>query len=72
MKKQYYIEQGKGFRVDIVLYHDGIEVDRIKTWEGSSYEHIVKLHKQGYTEGFLPEDVEEAYNTYLEKLQNII
>jgi hypothetical protein len=72
MKKQYYIKDGRGFRRDIILYHDGVEVDRIKTWDSSSYEHIIKLREQGYTEGFLSEDIEEAYDNFIEKLQKEI
>ena len=72
MKKQYYIEDRRGFRRDIILYHDGVEVDRIKTWEDVSFEHIAKVQQQGYTEGFLKEDIEEAYDNYIEKLQKEI
>ena len=72
MKKQYYIEQGKGFRVDIVLYHDGVEVDRIKTWEGNTFDFLRNLKTDGYTRGYLKEDVDEAYDEYLFQLQNII
>ena len=72
MKKQYYIEQGKGFRVDIVLYHDGVETNRIKTWEDNTFPYLRDLEAEGYTRGCLKEDVDEAYDEYLFKLQNII
>lgn len=72
MKKQYYIEDGRGFRKDIILFHDGVEVDRIKTWEAEGFEHIAKVQQQGYTEGFLSEDIKEAYDNYIEKLQKEI
>lgn len=72
MKKQFRAFH-VGFAVRIYLYHDGEFVERRQTWEGEeAVTEFDKLESEGYTYGYMPEEVEEAKETYEHMLANII
>lgn len=73
MKKQYRYVYGSGFRVYLILYHDGKIVEERKLWEGDElFNEIEKIKIEGYTYGYLSQDVERAKRRYEDMLENII
>jgi hypothetical protein len=73
MRKQYTLSEGPTFRYNIVLYHDGKEVERIKMWAGDGFEkYIDSLEDNGYVIGYTKYEIEKAYNQYKYLYENRI
>lgn len=72
IKKQYYVRKLNWPWVRITLYHDGAEINSIKTDLSKEAEEIDMLEADGYTAGFLPEDVLAAKFEYETIKANII
>ncbi len=72
MRKQYYARKLNWPWVKITLYHDGGEVNTIKTDLSREEEEIDMLEGEGYTAGFLPEDVLAAKFEYETMKANVI
>lgn len=72
MKKQFRYREYDWYRCICYLYHDGKLIDKkiIDASELSDYVDILKI--QGYTKGFVKDEVEEAEKIYKNKLENII
>lgn len=72
MRKQYaYYELTFG-KYELDLYHDGELVERLYVWGGEIFSRIKEMESRGYTLGYLPDEVEEAKNTYEHQLKNMI
>ena len=72
MRKQYDYYETFSFSYNVDLYHDGVKV---ATEEMTYYEigdYIQQLEAQGYTRGYLKEDVDEARRKYEHKYENRI
>ena len=72
MRKQYDYYETFSFSYNVDLYHDGVKV---ATKEKIYYEmgdYIQQLEVQGYTRGYLREDVEKARREYEHKYENRI
>ena len=73
MRRQYAIKESPSFRYNIVLYHDGIEVDRTEMWFGEEFEeYIDSLEDNGYVQGYTKDELEKAYNHYKYLYENRI
>lgn len=72
MRKQYDYYETRPFKYEIVLYHDGVKVATEKRWEDDVPKYLKELKAQGYTQGYLKEDVEEARGEYEHRYANRI
>jgi hypothetical protein len=72
MRKQYDYYETRSFKYDIILYHDGVKVAKESKWVDNLYERLKELEAQGYTRGYLKEDVDEARRKYEHKYENRI
>lgn len=72
MRKQYDCYETFSFRYNIDLYHDGVKVATEKTSYYEMGDYIQQLEAQGYTRGYLKEDVEEARLEYEHRYENRI
>lgn len=72
MKKQYYARKLNWPWVRITLYHDGTEINSIKTDLSQEAEETDMLEADGYTAGFMPEDVLAAKFHYESLKANVI
>lgn len=70
MRKQYDYYEITPFKYEIVLYHDGIKVVTEKISESYILEFLKDLKAQGYTQGYLKEDVEQAQ--YEDMMENAL
>ena len=73
MRRQYTIKESPSFRYTIVLYHDGIEVDRTEMWFGEEFEeYIDSLEDNGYVQGYTKDELEKVYSHYAHLYENRI
>jgi hypothetical protein len=72
MRKQYDCYETFSFRYNIDLYHDGVKVATEKKRYNEMADYIRQLEAQGYTPGYLKEDVEKARLEYEHRYANRI
>ena len=72
MKKQYRIEALSFAKCVVILYHDGVEVERNRMWEDECDDYVDKLEDEGYTFGYSVDEVENARKNYEWRLEDII
>lgn len=72
MRKQYTYHELTFIKYEFDVYHDGELVDRFYVWDGEIFDRIKEIESRGYTLGYLPDEVEEAKNTYEHQLKNMI
>lgn len=72
MRKQYTYHELTFIKYEFDVYHDGELVDRFYVWDEEIFDRIREMESSGYTFGYLPDEVEEAKNTYEHQLKNMI
>lgn len=71
VKKQYYYTISRA-KANIDLYHDGEKENTISVWLTELDETLDELEAEGYTEGYLREEVITARKNYLGMRENMI
>lgn len=65
MRKQYIINPGATFRYWITTYHDGVEIESTKVWQGDECDDLIdKLKADGYERAYTKKAVQEAKAEY--------
>ena len=73
MKKQYSFINLSFGKCAIILYHDGVKVERKEMWaDDECFDYIDKLEDEGYTHGYTVNEVENARKNYEWRLDNMI
>lgn len=72
MKKQYRYNDCTFGKKCLYIYHDGKIVERKELWINDFLDEQERLKDEGYTYGYLNEEVKEAKQRYKRMLKNII
>ena len=72
MKKQYRIVNNGCHSNYIEVYRDNKLMHRTQYDNEWTINKIAELEKEGYIQGYLPEDIKEAKEDYVEKASNLI
>lgn len=73
IKKQYRYYETCSWKYDIITYHNGVKHSSVSMWMGDEMDkYIEDLESQGYTYGYLPDEVDDAKTIYEDMLANII
>lgn len=72
MKRQYRVQEGVQFKYAIKLYHDGKFISHNHVWLDELEDRIYELECRGYTQCYTEDEVEEAKQTYLHMLENVL
>ena len=72
ISKQYHLSIYTGFRYLVKLYENGKKIKVEKVYDNEINNYCKNLEDQGYTRGFLHEEVETARKAYQYRLKNEI
>ena len=72
ISKQYHLSVYTGFRYLVRLYENGKKIKTEKIYDDKIDEYCENLEKEGYTRGFLHEEVEAARKIYQYRSKNEI
>lgn len=73
IKKQYQCYETRTWKYKVDHYINGKLVHSIEFWQGDDLDNYIEgLEKDGYTLGYLPDEVDDAKTIYEDMLANII